>query len=66
MLTSMICSMRGHVVNMSSIQAKEGLGQSGAYAASKAGVIALTKVLGKDRAIGWMGFGNSETCRGLF
>ena len=35
---------------MSSIQGKEGLAQSGAYGISKAGVIGLTKVLGKDLA----------------
>ena len=41
---------RGSIVNVSSIQAKEGLALSGAYAASKAGIIALTKVLGKELA----------------
>jgi 2-dehydro-3-deoxy-L-rhamnonate dehydrogenase (NAD+) len=41
---------RGHIVNVSSIQAKEGMPQSGAYAASKAGIIALTKILGKELA----------------
>jgi 2-dehydro-3-deoxy-L-rhamnonate dehydrogenase (NAD+) len=41
---------RGRIVNISSIQAKEGLAMSGAYAASKAGIIALTKTLGKELA----------------
>lgn len=41
---------RGRIVNIASIQAKEGMPLSGAYAASKAGVIALTKVLGKELA----------------
>jgi len=41
---------RGRIVNISSIQAKEGLAMSSAYAASKAGVIALTKALGKELA----------------
>lgn len=42
--------VRGRIVNMSSIQAKEGMALAGAYAASKAGVIALTKTLGKELA----------------
>jgi NAD(P)-dependent dehydrogenase (short-subunit alcohol dehydrogenase family) len=42
--------MRGRIVNVSSIQGKEGLAQSGAYGISKAGVIGLTKILGKDLA----------------
>jgi 3-oxoacyl-[acyl-carrier protein] reductase len=41
---------RGRIVNISSIQAKEGLTMSSAYAASKAGIIALTKTLGKELA----------------
>jgi 2-dehydro-3-deoxy-L-rhamnonate dehydrogenase (NAD+) len=40
----------GHIVNISSIQGKEGLALSGAYGISKAGVIALTKILGKELA----------------
>ena len=42
---------RGRIVNMSSIQGKEGLALAGAYAASKAGVIALTKTLGKELSL---------------
>ncbi len=42
---------RGRVVNISSIQGKEGLALSGAYGVSKAGVIALTKILGKELAV---------------
>ena len=41
---------RGRIVVMSSVQAKEGTARSGPYAASKAGLIALTKVLGKELA----------------
>lgn len=41
---------RGRIVNVSSIQGKEGLALSGAYGVSKAGVIALTKILGKELA----------------
>lgn len=41
---------RGRIVNVSSIQAKEGLPMAAAYAASKAGLIALTKTLGKELA----------------
>jgi NAD(P)-dependent dehydrogenase (short-subunit alcohol dehydrogenase family) len=40
----------GRIVNVSSIQGKEGLAQSGAYGISKAGVIGLTKILGKELA----------------
>jgi 3-oxoacyl-[acyl-carrier protein] reductase len=43
--------VRGRIVNVSSIQGKEGLALAGAYAASKAGVIALTKTLGKELAL---------------
>ena len=42
--------VRGRIVNVSSIQGKEGLAQSGAYGISKAGVIGLTKILGKELA----------------
>jgi 3-oxoacyl-[acyl-carrier protein] reductase len=41
---------RGRIVLMASVQGKEGTALSGPYAASKAGVIALTKVLGKELA----------------
>jgi NAD(P)-dependent dehydrogenase (short-subunit alcohol dehydrogenase family) len=40
--------LRGHVVNMASIQGKEGMPQAAAYAASKAGLIGLTKTAGKE------------------
>lgn len=42
--------VRGRIVNMSSVQGKEGMTLSGAYGISKAGVIALTKILGKEHA----------------
>jgi 3-oxoacyl-[acyl-carrier protein] reductase len=41
---------RGRIVVMSSVQAKEGTPLSGPYAAAKAGLIGLTKVLGKELA----------------
>ena len=41
---------RGRIVIMSSVQAKEGTALAGPYAASKAGLIALAKVLGKELA----------------
>ena len=41
---------RARIVNVASIQGKEGMPQASAYAASKAGLIALTKTLGKELA----------------
>lgn len=41
---------RGRIVIMSSLQAKEGTALAGPYAAAKAGLIALTKCLGKELA----------------
>jgi NAD(P)-dependent dehydrogenase (short-subunit alcohol dehydrogenase family) len=43
-------SLRGHVVNIASIQGKEGMALAAAYSASKAGVIALTKSTAKETA----------------
>jgi 3-oxoacyl-[acyl-carrier protein] reductase len=43
--------IRARIVNLSSIQAKDGMALSGAYSASKAAVIAMTKVLGKELAL---------------
>jgi len=40
----------GRIVNIASIAGKEGNANSGAYSAAKAGVIALTKSLGKELA----------------
>jgi 3-oxoacyl-[acyl-carrier protein] reductase len=40
----------GRIVNVSSIQGKEGMPLSGAYGISKAGLIAMTKILGKELA----------------
>lgn len=40
----------GRIVNLASTQGKEGTAMASAYAASKAGLIALTKVLGKELA----------------
>ncbi len=40
----------GRIVNIASIAGKEGNANAGAYSASKAGVIALTKALGKELA----------------
>lgn len=42
--------VRARIVNVSSIQAKEGMPMAAAYAASKAGILALTKSLGKELA----------------
>ena len=42
--------LRGHVVNIASIQGKEGMPLASAYSASKAGLIGLTKVAGKETA----------------
>jgi len=41
---------RGRIVMMASLQAKEGTAEAGPYAAAKAGLIALTKVMGKELA----------------
>ena len=40
----------GRIVNIASVAGKEGNPNAGAYSASKAGVIALTKTLGKENA----------------
>ena len=42
--------LRGHVVNVSSIQGKEGMPRAAAYSAAKAGLIALTRTAGKECA----------------
>jgi 3-oxoacyl-[acyl-carrier protein] reductase len=42
---------RGHVINIASIQGKEGMALAGAYSASKAGLIALTKSVAKETAL---------------
>jgi NAD(P)-dependent dehydrogenase (short-subunit alcohol dehydrogenase family) len=41
---------RGHIVNVASIQGKEGMALAAAYSASKAGLIAMTKSVGKEVA----------------
>lgn len=41
---------RGHIVNVASIQGKEGMPQAAAYSASKAGLMALTKSVAKEVA----------------
>ncbi len=46
----MLKTGQGRIVNMSSIAGKEGNPNAGAYSAAKAGVIALTKSLGKELA----------------
>lgn len=50
MLTQPAAPMRGHVVNVASIQGKEGMPRAGAYSASKAALIGLTKSAGKETA----------------
>jgi 3-oxoacyl-[acyl-carrier protein] reductase len=49
-LPRMVTQGYGRVVNLSSIAGKEGNPNSAAYSAAKAGVIALTKSLGKEYA----------------
>ncbi len=46
----MVAAGWGRIVNMSSVQGKEGMAFAGPYAASKAALIALTKTLGKELA----------------
>jgi 3-oxoacyl-[acyl-carrier protein] reductase len=46
----MIASGYGRIVNVASVAGKEGNPNAAAYSASKAGVIALTKSLGKELA----------------
>lgn len=46
----MLKAGRGRIVNVSSVAGKEGNANLGCYSAVKAGVIALTKVLGKELA----------------
>ncbi|MCM2340530.1 SDR family NAD(P)-dependent oxidoreductase [Rhodoferax sp.] len=47
----MLKTSKGRIVNMSSIAGKEGNPNLGAYSAAKAGVIGLTKSLGKELAL---------------
>ena len=42
--------LRGSVVNVSSIQGKEGMQMAAAYSAAKAGMISLTKTVAKETA----------------
>ncbi len=46
----MMAQNYGRIVNIASIAGKEGNPNASAYSASKAGVIALTKSLGKELA----------------
>lgn len=48
---SMIAHKYGRIVNIASIAGKEGNPNAAAYSAAKAGVIALTKSLGKELAV---------------
>ena len=50
MLMRPLAADRGRIVNISSIQGKEGMPLAAAYAAAKAGILALTKSLGKELA----------------
>ncbi|WP_418119805.1 SDR family NAD(P)-dependent oxidoreductase [Variovorax sp. 350MFTsu5.1] len=47
---TMLARRRGRIVNIASVAGKEGNGFNAAYSASKAGLIALTKSLGKEMA----------------
>jgi NAD(P)-dependent dehydrogenase (short-subunit alcohol dehydrogenase family) len=49
-IPQMLQQCYGRIVNISSISGKEGNAEIVAYAASKAGVISLTKTLGKELA----------------
>ncbi|WP_173934334.1 SDR family NAD(P)-dependent oxidoreductase [Chelativorans sp. Marseille-P2723] len=49
-LPAMVARNYGRIVNVASIAGKEGNPNAAAYSASKAGVIALTKSLGKENA----------------
>jgi 2-dehydro-3-deoxy-L-rhamnonate dehydrogenase (NAD+) len=49
-LPSMVAAGYGRIVNIASVAGKEGNPNAGAYSASKAAVIALTKSLGKEHA----------------
>jgi 3-oxoacyl-[acyl-carrier protein] reductase len=49
-LPAMIASRYGRIVNIASIAGKDGNANMGAYSASKAGVIALTKSVAKETA----------------
>lgn len=46
----MLAQRRGRIVNIASVAGKEGNGLNAVYSASKAGLIALTKSLGKELA----------------
>jgi NAD(P)-dependent dehydrogenase (short-subunit alcohol dehydrogenase family) len=50
MLKTVANGHSGRIVNIASIQAKEGMDKAAAYSAAKAGLIALTKSLGKELA----------------
>jgi 3-oxoacyl-[acyl-carrier protein] reductase len=47
----MLARQRGRIVNIASVAGKEGNGFNAAYSASKAGLITLTKSLGKELAL---------------
>ncbi len=49
-LPSMVATGYGRIVNIASVAGKEGNPNAGAYSASKAGVIALTKSIAKEHA----------------
>ncbi|CAH1649584.1 2-dehydro-3-deoxy-L-rhamnonate dehydrogenase (NAD(+)) [Hyphomicrobiales bacterium] len=50
MLSKDKAERRGRIINVASIQAKEGMHNAAAYSAAKAGLVALTKSLGKELA----------------
>jgi 3-oxoacyl-[acyl-carrier protein] reductase len=50
-LPALLAHAPSHIVNISSISGKEGNAKMTAYAAAKAGVIGLTKALGKELAL---------------
>ncbi|MFN5348574.1 MAG: SDR family NAD(P)-dependent oxidoreductase [Polaromonas sp.] len=50
LLPSMLSRRSGRIINVASVAAKEGNANAAAYSAAKAGVVALTKSLGKELA----------------
>ena len=50
-ITMLLANKYGRIVNIASIAGKEGNPNAAAYSAAKAGVIALTKSLGKELAV---------------
>jgi 2-dehydro-3-deoxy-L-rhamnonate dehydrogenase (NAD+) len=50
MIRTAASSKTGRIVSVASVQAKEGMHGAAAYSAAKAGLVAMTKALGKELA----------------